>query len=162
MPLTFTETEESPGTVEGSPSCPSALLPQHRIVPSASRVQAWLYPAATETAFEMPLTATGTREIWSNVPSPRCPFSPNPQQLTVPSVSSAHPNSSPAATRVIVVKPLTGVSVDESDQVPLASCPNWLRPAHSAVPSDRRTQEYSPPDETPVGTTAPLAVNCRV
>src|SRR3954453_1502155 len=107
----------------------------------------------------MPLTAPGTGENCVNVPSPRCPDSPTPQHVTVPPPSSAHPNSSPATTRVTSVR-LVAASTAELFNVPSACCPNWFRPTHRAVPSVSVAHVYSPPAETLVGVTAPAAVNC--
>src|SRR5947207_5610941 len=101
---------------------------------------------------ERPLTVTGT---WPGakvvkVPSPRSPDSPSAQHLTVPSVMSAHPNSSPAEIWLTLVSALAP-RVDELSSVPLACWPNWLRPTHWTVPSGRLTQVYSPPADTPLG-----------
>src|SRR5206468_11612820 len=98
------------------------------------------------------------------VPSPRCPESPAPQHLTVLSPSSAHACSAPATTRVAVVRPLTATGTEELVKVPssLPSCPNWSRPVHCAVPSERRTQLKNAPADTAVGVPAPLAVHCCV
>src|SRR5204863_287004 len=81
------------------------------------------------------------------------------QHLTVPSVMSAHPNSSPAEIWLTLVRALAP-RVDESLNVPSPCWPNWFRPAHWTVPSGRLTQVYSPPADTPLGVTAPFAVNC--
>src|SRR5216117_507677 len=126
---------------------------------SPRSAQACSYPPLTTTAPVIPTTATGTVEILSKVPSPRCPELPSPQHLAVLSPRSAHANSSPVATWLTVVRPLTATRTEESSKVPLPSCPNWLCPTHCTVPSGRRTQVYSPPAETPVGVRAPLAVN---
>jgi hypothetical protein len=100
-------------------------------------------------------TATGVSAKVPKPPSPRCPDSPNPQHLAVPSARSAHANSSPAVTRVAVVMPLTVRSTEKSVHEPSPSCPNWFRPVHFAVPSERRTHVYSPPAETAVRVTVP-------
>src|SRR3989449_5847636 len=168
MPLMATVTSDPGAQVDGLavvplPSWPSTFSPQHRIVPSPRSAHACPYPLATATAPVSPLTATGDGAKVPKVPSPRCPDSPSPQHLTVPSPRSAHANSSPAATRVAVVRPLTATRTEESLRVPLPSCPNWFRPTHCAVPSGRSTQVYCPPAETAaVGARAPLAVNCCV
>ena len=44
----------------------------------------------------------------------------------------------------------------ESVQEPSPCCPNWFRPVHFAVPSERPTHVYSPPAETPVDVTVPV------
>src|SRR5262245_30235302 len=107
MPLTATGTDELVVT-DGLPSCPKALSPQHRMLPSPISAQAWLYPPASDTAFVRPLTAApGPPVNISKVPSPRCPFSPSAQHFAVPSASSAQLNSSPAAARAAVERPLT-------------------------------------------------------
>ena len=41
------------------PSCPLPAWPQHRTVPVASSAHEWSAPAATATAFVIPLTVTG-------------------------------------------------------------------------------------------------------
>src|SRR3989442_7389689 len=135
MPVTAPGTADPGGAVLGFvvvplPSWPSMFYPQHSIVPSPRSAQACPYPLATATAPVSPLTATGDGAKVPKVPSPRCPDSPSPQHLTVPSPSSAHANSSPAATRVAVVRPLTATRTKESTRVPLPSCPNWFRPTH--------------------------------
>src|SRR5437879_1791850 len=145
-----------------SPSCPSAFRPQHRIVWSPRSAQACSYPPLTAMAPVIPITATGTVEILSKVPSPRCPELPSPQHLAVLSPRSTHANSSPAATWIAVVRPLTETRTEESSRVPSPSCPNWLCPTHCTVPSGRRTQVYSPPAEAAMGVLAPFAVNCCV
>src|SRR3989442_3737851 len=153
MPVTATGTADPGAGVDGFavvplPSWPSTFSPQHRIVPSPRSAQACPYPLATATAPVSPLTATGEGAKVPKVPSPRCPDSPSPQHLTVPSPRSAHPHSSPAATRVAAVRPLTATRTKESSRVPLPSCPNWISPTHCAVPSGRSTQVYCPPAET--------------
>src|SRR5205814_8859286 len=70
----------------------------------------------------------------------------------------AHPRPSPAEIWLTLVSALAP-RVDELSSVPLACWPNWLRPTHWTVPSGRLTQVYSPPADTPLGVTAPLAVN---
>src|SRR5260221_11191341 len=132
------------------------------MVASARRAHVWPYPASRATAPVRPLTATGLKAKVPKLPSPRCPDSPNPQHLAVPSVRRAHANSSPATTCAAVVMPLTGSRTEELLSVPLPCCPYWFRPVHWAVPSGGRTQVYSPPAETPVGVMAPLAANCCV
>src|SRR2546422_371593 len=98
------------------------------------------------------------------VPSPTCPWPFRPQHHTVPSPSSAHACSAPVATRVAVVRPLTATGTEELVKVPspLPSCPNWFRPVHCAVPSERRTQLKNAPVDTAVGVRTPLGVNCCV
>ena len=46
--------------------------------------------------------------------------------------------------------------------MPFPNCPNWFRPAHFAVPSEKRTQVYSPPAETPVRVATPPWLNVAV
>src|SRR3989441_213819 len=125
-----------------------------------------LFPYTTlfRSAPLLPTTATGTVELLLKVPSPRCPESPAPQHLTVLSSRSAHACSAPVTTRVAVVRPLTATGTEELVKVPspLPSCPNWFRPVHCAVPSERRTQLKNAPADTAVGVRAPLAVNCCV
>src|SRR5256885_79059 len=147
-----------------SPSCPSTFSPQHCTVPFPRTAQVWENPPLTATAPAIPPARTALDEVVM-VPSPRCPESPAPQHPTVPSPSSAHACSAPATTRVAVVRPLTATGTEELVKVPspLPSCPNWFRPVHCAVPSERRTQLKNALADTAVGVrAAPLAVNCCV
>src|SRR5207244_12420236 len=121
--------------------------PQPRSAHPPGRPEGGASPPLRAMAPVIPTTATGTVEILSKVPSPRCPELPSPQHLTVLSPRSAHANSSPAAAWIAVVRPLTATRTEESSRVPSPSCPNWLCPTHCTVPPGRRTQVYSPPAE---------------
>ena len=74
-----------------SPSCPNEFEPQQRIDPSSSSVQVWYDPAEISIAFlPIGIEAFCGSRLESLVPSPSCPLSFIPQQLTEPSSSMAH------------------------------------------------------------------------
>jgi hypothetical protein len=89
------DTPVSPLTVTGevrllvvpSPSCPKALAPQDRTVPSPSTARPWSRPQPTAVTPRRFRTGTGlVRRV--RVPSPSWPRLLRPQDLTVPSASS--------------------------------------------------------------------------
>src|SRR5437867_62287 len=69
-----------------SPSCPKALEPQQRTVPSARSAQVWSAPAAIAVTLSSPGTVTGERSLArvAAEPTPICPLKFLPQHFTVP------------------------------------------------------------------------------
>ena len=79
-----------------SPSCPNEFEPQQRIDPSSSSVQVWYDPAEISIAFlPIGIEAFCGSRLESLVPSPSCPLSFIPQQLTEPSSGMAHSGKHP-------------------------------------------------------------------
>ena len=96
-----------PAVIDGLPSCPCAFEPQHRIVASARSAHAWSYPAAQRRRVREALNGQpASARTGSNVPSPRCPFSPSPQHIAVPSVLRRARELVAGDDRVAVVSPL--------------------------------------------------------
>ena len=120
------------------------------------RAHRWPYPVARATAPLRPFTY-GSLSGMSKVRR-ALPRRTQPQHRAVPS-KGAHPYSSPAATRVAVVMPVTG-SERRSCRGPIA-VHELVPPVHCAVPSGRRTGVFAA-RSNPGRCDGPLAVNCCV
>jgi hypothetical protein len=75
--------------VEPMPSWPKPLYPQAITVPSESSAKLCALPAAIAIALARPLTGAGAFLRVCVVPSPSCPSSLLPQDITVPSAINA-------------------------------------------------------------------------
>ena len=88
----------------------------------------------------MPETSTGV--VLSIVlPSPSCPLPFLPQHITLPSVSTTHECSCPAAMLVALVMPETSTGAVRSMVVPSPSWPPPFLPQHFTFPFDNKAHE---------------------
>lgn len=78
-----------------------------------------------------------------------------PQQVTVPSASSAQVWVSPAARATAPVKPRTGTAVFESVMLQLPSCPSLLLPQQDTAPPASKAQLWVSPAVTAVAPVTP-------
>lgn len=130
-----------------SPSWPSALSPQQRTVPLATRAHTWRQPAATPTASPTPGTSVGT------VSKPPDAFSP--QHWTVRFPRTAQERYARAATAMASVIPDAATGVVTADVVPLPACPESLLPQHVTAPAARRAHVWSKPAATSTAPATP-------
>src|SRR6185369_10930724 len=133
--------------VPPSPSCPLALAPQQRTLPSARRPHVWACPAASATTPSSPVMRVGTF-FGVLLPSPSWPMLLSPQHATVLSARTAHVWSAPTAISRAVTLPAipdTARGVLLSSVVPSPSWPKLLLPQQRAVPSARIAQVWSNP-----------------
>ena len=147
--------------MDGTPSCPLPLVPQHDANDPVPMAQAWLDPALIVVNDVSAITCTGdscvawpycaqpqgyeTMHVCPPAPSPSWPSPFSPQHHDSPHAVRAQVNCDPAEIDWKAVEELTATGADETAVVPSPSWPDPFDPQQYAFPAVVTPQVWSAP-----------------